>query len=92
MFDFLKRRKEIFVVIEFRNDDTFSLSAHKSFSDAKVCMAAKAILAQDEKQSLGFNDSHIKSFTDEHALVEWDGGSQCYTYQLVKAPFYRYRI
>jgi hypothetical protein len=57
---------------------------------AKIGVAAKAILAQDEKQSLGFNDSHIKSFTDEHALVEWDGGSQCYTYQLVKAPFYKY--
>jgi len=89
MFDFLKRKKEIYLVLEFRNDDTFSVSAHKTMKNAKACMAAKVILTHDDNLCNGKYDSEIKRVAEDIALVKWDGGSQNYTYQIVKSPLFR---
>ena len=92
MFERLKERlnliskvKQIHVVTEIKNNYYIHTYAYRDLDSAQACMTARCSMIQRELQSQGYVDAFIDVKSDNHALVYWNKGKDCYSYAILKS-------
>jgi hypothetical protein len=81
----LNKVKQIHVVTEIKNNYYIHTYAYRDFDSAHACMAARCATVQHELQSQGFCDATVDIKSDNHAIVQWNKGKDCYSYAILKS-------